>query len=93
MSQVGDKVSLVCTAINDVDAIHSLQINWYKGDIKQNGSQIIPQNNTSILFFNSVNYTDNGIYTCRASNRYDSFFEAKTNLTVQCMVYSRIHTY
>ena len=84
MSQVGDKVSLVCTAINDVDAIHSLQINWYKGDIKQNGSQIIPQNNTSILFFDSVNRTDDGIYTCRASNHNDSFSEAKINLTVQC---------
>ena len=81
MSQVGDKVNLVCTAINDVDAIHSLQINWYKGDKKQNGSQ---QNNTSILFFDSVNRTDDGIYTCRASNRNDSFSEAKTNLTVQC---------
>ena len=86
MSRVGDKVSLVCTAINDVDAIHSLQINWYKGDkvIKQNDSHIISQNNTSTLFFDPVNRTNDGIYTCRASNRYDSFSEAKTNLTVQC---------
>ena len=87
MSQVGDKVSLVCTAINDVDAIHSLQINWYKGDkvIKQNDSHIISQNNTSTLFFDPVNVTDDGIYTCRAFNRNDTFSEAKINLTVQCM--------
>ena len=88
MSQVGDKVNLVCTAINDDDADHSLQINWYKGGklIKQNGSHIILQNNTSKLFFDSVNHTDDGIYTCRASNRNDSFSEAKANLIVQCMV-------
>ena len=83
MSQVGNKVSLVCKAINDVDAIHSLQISWYKEShlIKQNG-----QNNTLVLFFDSVNRNNDGKYTCRASNRNDSFSEAKTELTVQCMV-------
>ena len=91
MSQVGNKVSLVCTAVNDVDAIHSLQISWYKGNylIEQNGIHIIHQNNTlvqGVLFFDSVNRTDDGIYTCQASNRNDSFSEAKTKLTVQCMV-------
>ena len=88
MSQVGNEVSLVCIAVNDVDAIHSLQINWYKGNhlIEQNGIHIIPQNNTLILFFDSVNRTNDGIYTCRASNRNDSFSEAKTKLTVQCTV-------
>ena len=90
MSQVGNKASLVCTAVNDVDAIHPLQISWYKGNhlIEQNGIHIIPQNNTLILFFDPVNRTDDGIYTCRASNRNDSFSEAKTKLTVQCTVLS-----
>ena len=91
MSQVGSKVSLVCTAVNDVDAIHSLQISWYKGNhlIEQNGIHIIYQNNTlvqGVLIFDSVNRTDDGIYTCRASNRNDSFSESKTELTVQCTV-------
>jgi len=27
-----DKVNLTCSAINDIDAIHSLQVNWYKGN-------------------------------------------------------------
>ena len=40
----------------------------------------------STLLLNPVNRTDDGVYTCRAFNRNDSFSESKTTLTVQCML-------
>ena len=95
MSPEGDKVSLICSAVNDVDSIHPLQINWYKGNklVTQNGKHIILYNETdndfrqlnSTLLLDPVNRTDDRVYTCRAFNRNDSFSESKTTLTVQCM--------
>ena len=92
----GDEVTLTCTAISDVDAIHSLQINWYKGskllapnekDIKLiNKADNASRQLNSILQFDSVNHADDGVYTCRAFNHIESFSELKANLTVQCMV-------
>ena len=38
----------------------------------------------SILSFNSVNYTNDGVYTCRASNDPLSFTENNIQLTVEC---------
>ena len=91
-----DKVNLICSAVNDVDAIHPLLINWYKGNklVTPNGKDIILHNETdnasrqlnSTLLLDPVNRTDDGMYTCRAFNRNDSFSESKTTLTVQCMV-------
>ena len=96
MSLEGNKVSLVCTAINDVDAIHSLQISWYKGNksVISNRKHILFHNKpdnvsrqlSSTLLFDPVSRTDDGEYTCQAFNHNDSFSEAKTNLSVQCMV-------
>ena len=96
VSPEGNKVSLVCFAINDVDAIHPLQINWYKGNkpIISNGKHIVVYNKpdnvssqvSSTLLFDPVRHTDDGEYTCQAFNHNDSFSEAKTNLSVQCMV-------
>ena len=96
MSAEGNKASLVCVAINDVDAIHSLQINWYKGNkpVLSNGKHILLYNKadnvsrqlSSTLLFDPVSHTDDGEYTCQAFNHNDSFSEAKTNLSVQCMV-------
>ena len=88
---------MVCTAINDVDAIHSLQINWYKGNkpVLSNEKDIVVYNEpdknvsrqlSSTLLFNPVSRTDDGEYTCQAFNHNNSFSEAKTNLSVQCMV-------
>ena len=90
----GKKVNLICSAVNDVDAIHPLQIYWYKGNVTPNGSHIIIYNeidNTtkqlnSTLLLDPVNRTDDGVYTCRAFNRNDSFSESNTTLTVQCML-------
>ena len=100
MSSEGNKVNMICSAINDVDAIHPLQIYWYKGDklITPNGKNIILYNETdnasrlvnSTLLLDPVNRNDDGVYTCRAFNRNDSFSESNTTLTVQCMVVSCI---
>ena len=97
MSLEGDQVNLTCSATNDVDAIHSLQINWYKGNklLIPNGKSIKLNNKTdtasrqlnSTLQYGSVNRTDDGVYTCRAFNHDDSFSESKTNLTIECMVF------
>ena len=96
MSPEGDKVNLICIAVNDVDAIHPLQIHWYKGNklVTPNGTNIILYNETdnasrlvnSTLLLDPVNRTDDGVYTCQAFNRNNSFSESKTTLTVQCMV-------
>ena len=95
MSSEGDKVSLTCNAVNDVDAIHPLQIYWHKENkvVTPNKSHIILYNVTdnatrqlkSTLLLDPVNRTDDGVYTCRTFNRNDSFSESKTTLTVQCM--------
>ena len=94
VSLEGDKVNLLCIAINDVHANYSLQINWYKGNklITPNGKHTLIYNETdktsrqlySTLLFDPINYTDDGEYTCRASNHPNSYSEMKTNLTVEC---------
>ena len=94
VSLEGDKVNLLCIAINDVHANYSLQINWYKGSklIKSNGEHIILYNEAatpsrqvkSTLLFDPINHSDDGEYTCRAFNHPDSHSELKINLTVEC---------
>ena len=96
MSLEGHKVNLICTAINDVDAIHPLQVNWYNGStlVTPRGRNVIFHNEadkisrqlTSTLLLDPVSRTDDGEYTCRVFNHYDSYSESKTILTVQCMV-------
>ena len=96
MSPEGDKISLICSAVNDADSIHPLQIYWYKENklVTRNWKHIILYNETdnasrqlnSTLLLDPVNRTDDGVYTCRAFNHNDSFSESKTTLTVQCMV-------
>ena len=90
----GDKVSLLCTAVNDVHAYYSLQINWYKGNkhIIPDSKHISLHNETvkdsrqlkSILIFDPVNSTDDGMYMCRAFNHPDLYSESKINLTIEC---------
>ena len=97
MSPEGDKVNLICSAVNDVDAIHPLHIYWYKGNelMTPNGRHILLYNEMgnatgqlkSMLLLDPVNRTDDGVYTCQAFNRNDSFSESKTTLTVQCMLF------
>ena len=92
----GHKVRLICIAINDINAIHSLQINWYLGNqlVVPNGTSVIVQSETdtvsrqlnSTLQLDPVSPSDHGVYTCRALNRNDTYSESSTNLTVQCTV-------
>ena len=93
VSLEGDKVHLLCNAINDIHANYSLQINWYKGNIPE-WKRILLYNETayvkdsrqlkSTLTLDPVNSTDDGVYTCRAFNHPDLYSESKTNLTVEC---------
>ena len=94
VSLEGDKVNLLCIAINDVHTNYSLQINWYKNNklVTPDGKRILVYNKTdktfkqlsSTLFFDPVNHTDDGEYTCRAFNHPDSYFETKRTLCVEC---------
>ena len=100
VSVEGDKVSLICSAINDVDAIHSLQVNWYKGNqLIPNETHVTIHNKidktfrqlNSTLLLDPVNRSDHGIYTFRAINHPNCSSESRINLTVQCTV--DIHMY
>ena len=103
MSVEGETVNVTCTAINDVDAIRSIQVNWYKGNqlVIQDGVRIIVHNKsdktsrqlTSTLSLDPVNPNDHGIYTFKALNHHDSYSESKINLTVQCMAHSYTYMY
>ena len=95
VSLEGDKVNLLCVAINDVHANYSLQVNWYKENelITSNDSEhiliYIEADKTSrqlhsTLLFDPINRADNGTYTCRASNHPDLYSELKTDLNVEC---------
>ena len=84
----------MCSAVNDVDAIHPVKINWYKGNklvtpkenhiILYNKTDSVSRHYISTLLFNPVEDTDDGMYTCRAFNDKDSFSELKTKLIVEC---------
>ena len=93
----GNKVDLICNATNDADATDPVQISWYYGTliIKPDGESMMVNNirdNTtgqihSMLSFDSVNYTNDGVYTCQAFNHPLSFTENKIQLTVECELY------
>ena len=94
VSLEGDKVKLLCTAINDAHANYSLQIKWYKGNnlIVPNEKRILLYNETnedsmqlkSTLLLDPTNRSDDGVYTCQAVNHPDLHSELQTNLTVEC---------
>ena len=89
----GTKASLVCNATNDADAINRLQIAWfYKSStsfyqMASNNNHIIHtvENLTSgqsysVLFFDPVNQSAEGVYICRASNHPQSSTESSTEV-------------
>ena len=98
MSLEGGKVILLCTAINDVHANYSLQINWYKKNklITSDEKHILVHNEAiddsrqlkSTLILDPVNPTDDGVYMCKAFNHPDLYSELRTNLTVECKLIS-----
>jgi len=80
---LGRKANLICIATNDFNAIHLLQINWYKGNehLTTDGKNILLYNKTdksskqlnSTLLLDPVNHIDDGEYACRAFNHPDSY--------------------
>ena len=92
----GTKASLVCNATNDVDAVNEVQIAWfYKSStslyqIVSNNNRVIHnvENSTSgqvysILLFDPINRTDEGVYICRASNHPQSSTESSTEVKIE----------
>ena len=90
----GNRVELVCSATNDVDAIIPVQISWYYRSmvIKSDGESVLINNTrnnatgeiNSVLSFDHINFTNDGVYTCRAFNNPLSFTENQIELTVEC---------
>ena len=89
----GKKTSLMCNATNDVDAIHPVQVNWYKGNqlVIPDGRRVLIYHKTnttseieSVILFDPVNHTDDGDYTCKSFNDPLSYTEVTTTLTVEC---------
>ena len=92
----GTKASLICNATNDADAVNEVHIAWfYKNStslyqIKSKTNHRIHQvgNSTnrqsySILLFEPVNRTDEGIYICKASNHPQSYTESSTKVKIK----------
>jgi len=92
LSVKGNKTSLTCNAINDEDAVESLQIIWYHEDlvaiigqqnvIKSRGN--ITTELQSTISFDPVNHSDGGVYTCRAFNHPQSYTELKIKVNFEC---------
>ena len=90
----GNNVDLICNATNDADATDPVQVDWYYETqiIKPDGEYVVINNTRdnatgqiySVLSFDSVNYTNDGAYTCKAFNHPLSFTENKIQLTVEC---------
>ena len=97
----GNQVDLVCNATNDPDATYPVQVSWYYGEslFKPDGENVMinsERNNAtgkinSVLSFNSVNYTNDGVYACQVFNHPLSYAENKIQLTVECKLH-RLYT-
>ena len=92
----GTKASLVCNATNDVDAVNEVQITWfYKNStslyqVMSSNNHVIHnvENSTSgqlysVLLFDPVNRTDEGVYVCKASNHPRSITEMSTEVKIK----------
>ena len=90
----GNKISLICNATNDEDAVDSLQILWYKtnDNVTITGQQHVFEKSTtniitelqSTISFDPISHNDDGEYTCRAFNHPQLYTEAVTSVTVEC---------
>ena len=91
----GTKATLICNATNDADAVNEIQITWLSKN-STSSYLIAPSNNRiihnvgnstsgqsySMLLFNPVNRTDEGVYVCRASNQPQSSTESSTEVKI-----------
>ena len=94
----GTKVRLICNATNDADAVEEVQITWFY-KISTSLYQITQNNNRrihdvgnssigqlhSLLHFESINRTDEGVYICRASNHPQTNTELGTKIMIKSM--------
>jgi len=91
----GNKVTLTCDAINDVDAINPLSVVWRNPNgslLKTDDSKIVVYNLTDkitdqlklFLLLDPVDRTDDGEYICHAFNDKECSTESKVNLIVEC---------
>ena len=95
----GTKATLVCNATNDADAVNEVQITWfYKNStslyqiVSNSNNHIIYDvensnsssgNFYSILLFDPVNRTDEGVYICKANNHPLSSSESSTEVKIK----------
>ena len=92
------KASLVCNATNDADAVSEVKITWfYKNStsyqiVSSNNNRVIHNvdnsnlssgNFYSVLLFDPVNRTDEGVYVCKASNHPQSSTESSTEVKIE----------
>jgi len=104
VSSEGSKVSLMCNATNDDDALDDVKIAWlhkissFKIKEVATSQNILIYNKTdsskskihSVLLFDPVNHTDNGEYICRAFNHLQSYTEANISLIIECRLPSSL---
>ena len=88
VTQVSGQLVLTCTAQNDPDSPHPLEITWYKGDSQLTDgryriSYIHGADNVTItiLAVSSVQKDDAGLYTCRVS---PGNISTETTVVVRC---------
>ena len=94
-----NKAQLVCIATNDYDAIHELQVIWYKTTDGIKTSLLEKPrchkcSNGTVskqLLLDPVSHHDAGEYTCRAFNHHLSYRETTTFLTVECKLIHPTH--
>ena len=92
----GNKTSLLCNATNDVDAVNHVKIDWFykkltsiypvvpdKSNVIIYTEKKFDKQTYSILLFDPVNRTDEGVYICKASNDPLSYTELSTKVTIK----------
>ena len=95
----GTKATLVCNGTNDADAVNKVQIAWfYKNStslyqiVSNNNNHIVHNvvtsnsssgNFYSILLFDPVHRTDEGVYICKANNHPQSSTESSTEIKIK----------
>ena len=70
----GSAVSIICTALGTPDP----DVQWIRI-----GKKITSGKKTASLMFNSINRTDHGVYTCKATNSAGND-EKQATLVVNC---------
>ena len=99
----GNKARLVCNATNDAGAVNQVQITWFYKNNSASIHPVVPDNTRviiynvenstgrqlrSTLFFDPINRTDEGVYTCKASNHPQSNTESSTKVMIKSKLFT-----